>query len=168
MKMKVPDEDGFIAVVNPDRYKGFVDNNWQLKQLFDHFVNQMNEQNLIVWQTNNDGGGQWDVEILDTESEHRAFRQFEKTIEVTTGELCLTNYTDLTMAAQFEDERVPAKHNAHLKFEVDNGLCSITVRQMFDPDKYDDDSIPIHFELVVKKIPDKSMTAAAGVYWSMV
>jgi len=45
-------EDGSISIVNADKYKGYVDSDWQLDQLFQHFNDQMNNNNLIIWKSN--------------------------------------------------------------------------------------------------------------------
>ncbi|MGZ3754561.1 MAG: hypothetical protein ACXVAY_12540 [Mucilaginibacter sp.] len=136
MKLKIIDDDGFIALVNSANYQGFVDEDWQFDQLMSHFVDQMNHGNIIVWQTSNYGGRNWLVSFQEQPSSTHAFRQFEQLINVTTGELFLTNYSDLTMAAQFSDVSIPAAYNADLKIKLENGWYRLTVRQMFDPVNY--------------------------------
>jgi hypothetical protein len=41
-RFKITDDSGFLAIVNPHKYNSFVDENWELPQLFNHFVNEMN------------------------------------------------------------------------------------------------------------------------------
>jgi hypothetical protein len=48
MKIDFLDEDGFISIINADKYRGFVDGDWQLNQLLQHFVDQMNSHNMII------------------------------------------------------------------------------------------------------------------------
>ena len=55
MKIKVNDFDGIISLVNSETYQSFVDENWKLEQLKKHFINEMNKESIIVWQTNNFG-----------------------------------------------------------------------------------------------------------------
>jgi hypothetical protein len=130
--LNIFDQDGFIAIVNTDKYSSFVDNDWELDQLMAHFINQMNQDSFVIWATNYQGGD-WQVKITDKPSNDKVYRQFSKTIQVTTGELYLTNYTDLTMAAQFADEKVPSKHNSNLFVKIPNGKYELQIRQMFDP-----------------------------------
>jgi hypothetical protein len=74
---------------------------------------------------------------LDKPSNQKAFREFSKSIDVTKGQLFSTNYEDLTMAAQFDEEKIPAKHNSELFIKLDNGKYNFLVRQMFDTENYD-------------------------------
>ena len=170
MKLTITDDDGFIALVNSDNYQGFVDADWQFDQLMSHFVDQMNQGNIIVWQTSNDGGGNWTVSFQERPSNAGAFRQFEHLINVTTGELFLSNYSDLTMAAQFSDLPIPAAHNADLKINLENGQYRITVRQLFNPDNYPghfytetDDNIS--FEIIITSITKLVQQKVNKIYW---
>ena len=166
MEFELFDEDGVIALVNADRYRGFVDNDWSLNQLLDHFINEMVSENLIAWQSNNIGGEDWKIEILVTPSERKSFREFEQTINVTNGELYLASYTDLTMAAQFEDEVIPSKENANLKYELMNGKYLAIVRQMFNPDSYEnEESDDTDFEIILKPVNEYISTKIDAVHW---
>jgi hypothetical protein len=131
MKLKITDGSGFMALVNADAYETFVNEDWQLTQLMDHFISEMNENNLIIWGTGVEK--EWIVDILE-KSTSSYFRAFSKTIQVTNGCLYLTNYEDLTMAAQFSDEVLPQKHNSDLKIEMENGFYNVTVKQLSDPE----------------------------------
>ena len=170
MNLKIIDDDGFIAIVNSANYQGFVDDDWQLDQLMSHFVNHMNQGNIIVWQTSNDGGGNWSVSSQEYPSNTHAFRQFEQNINVTTGELFLTNYSDLTMAAQFSEASIPATHNADLKIVLKNGLYKVTVRQLFDPDTHmnhfdSERNEDISFEIVFTPTTESQNQQVSSVYW---
>lgn len=158
---EIYDEDGFIALVNTNSYQSFVDEDWELDQLLGHFVKQMNRDALLVWATA-PGGGLWKITVTDKPSAEAAFREVEKTVDVTKGKLYLINYTDLTMAAQFKDEVLPAKDNADFFVELPKGKYSVTVRQMFNPDDYDYKADNT-FELVIK--PCTESTSAKAVYW---
>ena len=155
MKLKITDDDGFIALVNSATYQSFVDEDWQFDQLISHFVNQMNQRNLIIWQTNDNGGGDWLVSFQEQQSTNRAFREFSQLINVTDGALYLTNYSDLTMAAQFSDSPIPAVHSADLKIELENGVYKFSVRQVVNPHDLDQDfetdgDESISFEIVIE------------------
>ena len=165
MTFNFSDEDGFISIVNAERYKGFVDSDWKLEQLFNHFTDQMNERNLIIWTSNQDGGNEWEVEILNQPSSKEEFRSFNFPICVTNNCLYLVSYTDLTMAAQFEDEIVPAKHGSHLKFDISDGLYDVTIRQMFNPKELDYEAEMIHFEIVFNVTNTTEDKKANKVFW---
>lgn len=170
MKLKIIDDDGFIALVNNTLYQSFVDENWQFDQLMAHFVDQINAGNLVVWQTSNDGGGNLLVSLQGQPSDKHAFRQFEQLINVTTEELFLTNYSDLTMAAQFSDVSIPAAHNADLKIKLENGWYALTVRQLFNPDNYiehfdTEGEENVSFEIVITPINKHVQQQINNVYW---
>jgi hypothetical protein len=173
MRISIDDEDGIIAIVNAARYFGFVDPDWELQQLKQHFISEMNNNNLIVWRTNI-YGGTWNIEMRERPSAEKAFRQFEKTISVTRGELYIASYTDLTMAAQFEEERIPSTVNADVRIEIANGEYNFTVRQMFDPAEYDeslsedavDDSSRVHFEIITLPVRiNEAGPKTTAVFW---
>jgi hypothetical protein len=148
-KNKITDDSGFLAIVNQHKYNSFVDENWELPQLFNHFVNEMNNETLIIWSTGS--SGEWTVLCSDKPSTKKPYREFTKSIVVTDGQLCLTNYEDLTMAAQFADHKIPAAHNAELLIALQNGQYSFTVRQMFDPEDYDyEPDGKVNFEIIMR------------------
>ncbi|HEY9260871.1 hypothetical protein [Chitinophaga sp.] len=155
----VYDDDGYIGIVNADSYISFVDSDWQLNQLFNHFSKAINDETLIVWGTS-PGGGSWIVDFLEARSEQQSFREFESTIVVTDGRLYLVNYTDLTMAAQFEDYTLPDKRNTDLCIELQPGRYRCIVRQMFIPEKDGD-----RFEIILRPAERKG-EPVNDVYWN--
>ncbi len=170
MKLNITDDDGFIAIVNGARYQSFLEENWQLDKLMSHFVDQMNIGNIIIWQTSNDGGGNWCVKFQEEQSTTPAFRQFTQSINVTSGELFLTNYSDLTMAAQYSDVPIPSVHNTDLKIELENGFYEVTIKQLFDPSncwEYFDDQNEdiIAFEVIISPSLKDIQQMVNNVYW---
>ena len=166
MKFIISDEDGLIALVNTNEYKTFVNEEWSLKQLFEHFIIQMNRQHLIIWKTNDDGGSKWVVDVLFASSGKHAFREFNKTINVTDGKLYLVTYSDITMAAQFEDEVLPSKQNSNLEIALENGIYNSTVRQIFDPKNYDYKATKeTSFEIIFTKITADTISHSENVFW---
>jgi hypothetical protein len=160
--LTITDDSGFVAIVNADRYHSFVDGNWELSQLLNHFVHEMNNDNLIIWQTGAEGN--WQVQFVDKQTTQKSFREFSTSIEVTDRQLFLTNYEDLTMAAQFEDEKVPAKQNAHCYIQLDNGKYKVTVRQLFSPNQYVNDG-NINFEVVIQADAIGNSQYISEVFW---
>ncbi len=132
MEYKITDDSGFLALVNNENYNSFVKENWELDELFNHFVNQMNENSFLIWKTNN-GGGYWNLKFVRKSSNIKSFREFKSNIKVTNKKIYLSNYEDLTMAASYFNNKIPSKHNSDLYYELENGLYNITIRQLFDP-----------------------------------
>ncbi|MET4083186.1 hypothetical protein ABIB40_003155 [Pedobacter sp. UYP30] len=165
MTFEFSDGDGFISIVNADKYKGFVDNDWGLDQLFNHFVDQMNDRNIIIWTSNEDGGNEWNIHISNRPSLNDEFRHFSFPIVVTNECLYLVPYDDLTMVAQFESEVISAKYNSHLKIEMTNGSYNVTIRQMFDPKNFDYESDIIHFEMIFNSVNTIANQKADKVFW---
>lgn len=147
---KIPDDSGFSAIVNADQYPSYVKRDWHFDDLKLHFTEAMNNESLIIWGTGIEGD--WAVKFVETPSPRKAFREFNQRIRVTSGGLYLTNYEDLSLAAQFEDRKIPAMHRSDLFIPMDNGRYALTIRQMFNPngarEKWRDD---VNFEVVVQK-----------------
>lgn len=162
-RLQISDDSGFVAIVNTARYHSFVDQDWEMAQLFHHFVSEMNNEHIIIWATGAENV--WEVALLDKPTTQEAFRTFTKTICVTNGQLFLTNYEDLTMAAQFTDEKLPGQHNADLAIPLNNGNYRCTIRQLFDPaasDSHPGDKP--HFEIIIQ--PNYGPAIATDqVYW---
>jgi hypothetical protein len=100
-QIKISDDSGFLAIVNSESYQSFVDEDWQLTQLIEHFVNEMNNKSLVIWSTGLPSI--WVVSFVDRPIHKNPFREFTTTITVTEGKLYLTNFEDLSMSAQFEE-----------------------------------------------------------------
>lgn len=163
--LKITDDSGFLGIVNADTYKSFVSEAWELSQLFDHFIDEMNNDHLILWATRAENV--WTVNFASKPSEIKSFREFCKTIEVTNGKIFLTNYEDLTIAAQNDDEKIPAEHNADLSIDLDNGRYEFQIRQLFDPEdnNYEPEG-KVNFEIVVQADANKKSQHIDKVFLS--
>jgi len=160
MELQVYDENGIFSIVNIQNYQSFVDDDWSLEQLINHFVIQMNKQTCIVWQVSNEGGGDWILQILENKSEKNSFRECTKTIEVTNNVLHFVNYTNLTMAAQFIDNKI----STDWKIELENGYYEITIRQMFNPYDYEIEQEEV-FEVIPRQITLENLNKVEQVFW---
>jgi len=129
--LEVSDDSGFLAVVVPAAYEGFVAPDWQFDQLFRHFAAQMGRRSLLLWGTGLEGV--WRVEARQRRSRTRGFREVSGPIRVVGGAVLVTNYESLTMAAQFADVRLPERHQRDLVVELPDGEYACRVVQMFDP-----------------------------------
>lgn len=162
-KLKITDDSGFLALVNSETYQSFVDKNWELTQLMNHFVDEMNKNSIIFWATGSEN--EWTVSFVDKPSNKNSFREFTKTINITNEKMHLTNYEDLTMAAQFEDTKIPAEHNSGLTIKLNNGLYELTIRQMFDPEDYGYEAEgKINFEIVMQQT-NIQLHKIDKIYW---
>ena len=162
--LTITDDSGFIGIVNTDNFKSFVSEDWELSQLFKHFIDEMNSDNLILWSTSSENV--WTISFVGKPSDKKSFREFYKTIEVTNKRVFLTNYEDLTMAAQYEDEKIPANHNADLYLQLDNGRHEFQVRQLFDPEDYEyDPKGKVNFEIIVQTDIPKQVQQIDKVFW---
>ena len=159
--LTISDDSGFLAIVNADRYKTYIKEDWDLSELFGRFVEEMNNQNMIIWSTGCEN--KWTVTVTKTFSKNKALREISRTITVTKGRLYLRNYEDLTMAAQYEDEKIPAKHNNELYIEAENGIYKLTIRQFFDQNNLTS-QVP-HFEIVVQKDSLEKLTPINNILW---
>ena len=163
-KLNITDDSGFLAIANAEKYNAFVSENWELPELVGRFVEEMNRENLIIWGTSM-GGGEWIVAFLNKATNKKAFREFDKSIVVTNGQLYLTNYEDLTMAAAYANEKIPAKHNSDLIIPLENGRYVFTIRQMFDPDDYNYEAEgKVNFEIVIK-LDNNPTEKIENVFW---
>lgn len=161
---KLPDDSGFSAIVNADKYPSFVKRDWHFNDLKQHFTEAMNNETLIIWGTGMEGD--WSVKFVEQPSPQQAFREFQKIIRVTTGGLYLTNYEDLTLAAQFEDRKIPAMHRSDLFVPMNNGRYNLTIRQMFSPgSSHAALAGQINFEVVVQKAPENGVQKVASIFW---
>jgi len=145
--LSITDDSGFLAIVNADKYNSFINGNWTLLQLFEWFVDEMNRDILIIWSTGSENT--WTVNFVNKPSDKKSFREFSKTMTVTDGQIFLTNYEDLTMSAQYENEKIPSKHNVDLCVKLDNGIYEFKIRQLFDPTHYKHEAGGVGFEIVI-------------------
>lgn len=119
------DEDGFVALVAPDAYSGFVDEDWELEDLLARFVEQMNREVLFIAYPGPDDANA----ALELSPQALSATRRQATGVVTVGEdgLWLTDYTQLTMAAQFADESALSRYAQRLP--VEPGRYRITLHE---------------------------------------
>lgn len=130
-------DTNFLAIVNTNRYFSYVDEDWDLKMLKKHFIKQTEQGNILVMQMTNEGiEDDWKirVEFGDSILESECFRKDTGYIKVDNSELCFVEYTCLTMAAQFKDEKVPDNYCDKFRFKIDNGVYKVNITQFYDVD----------------------------------
>ena len=134
MSFQITDDSGFLALIDPDQYISFVDEDWEFDQLIAHFKEQMKEHNLLIWHTGREDI--WNLKINNKITEQKGFREIIGQIKVK-NKLCLVNYEDLTMAAQFKDEILPLNHNKDLIIPLEEGNYRCRIIQMSDPEDWE-------------------------------
>jgi hypothetical protein len=164
--LKITDDSGFIAIVNPAKYNSFLSADWNFEQLRERFIDEMNKETLIIWSTGVEG--EWNMQLLENPSGKTSFREFEKTIEVTDGQLCFINYEDLSMAAQFEDVQIASEQDDSRSIKIANGKYIILVRQLFNPAIYQEEQLEnVHFEIIIKQAGMNSgKSKIANIFWT--
>lgn len=148
--LEISDDSGFMGLVNVETYDSFVSENWGFDDLRERFIREMNRCTMLFWSTGREG--LWNVRITTDKEEHKPFRTIRGKISVTDEKLFLINYEDLSMAAQFQNEKLPLRHNADLGLRIENGNYNVKINQLFNPDSLmpeDDDKV--HFEIVIEK-----------------
>jgi hypothetical protein len=126
---RIADDSGFLALVDPDSYEGFL-GDWDYDSIMVRFREAMASRSLLLWHTGH--GGFWQVAVSDP-APASGFRRTAGPIRSAKGRLLITNYESLTMAAQFEDVRLPEPHLADLLIEVAPGDHTCEVTQVYDP-----------------------------------
>jgi hypothetical protein len=129
---KLTDDSGFLAIVDPDAYEGFVQKEWTLDSLRQRFAREMANRHLLIWSTG--VGNVWNVQVSFQPTKASGFREIVGTINSSRGRLLLTNYESLTMAAGFADISLPGAHEQENVLQVQPGLYDCRLVQLSDPD----------------------------------
>jgi hypothetical protein len=126
--LQVTDDSGFLALIDPDAYSGFVTHDWDLDDVVDRFRREMAARHLLIWGTGVEGC--WTVEVSLEARPEAGAREVVGSIVSSRGRLLVTNYESLTMAAQFEDVTLPEPHQVNDVLDVTPGTyrCRIVQR----------------------------------------
>ncbi len=144
----------FIGIVDVNTYHSFVDENWEFDVLCARFVEEMQKGDIIVVCMTKEGveySWRIAVEIGTPFREQLCYRSAEGYIQVTDGALYLADYDSLTMAAQYENEKLPNEYCAKDKIVIDNGIYKVRIQQFYDCDANlrtggDETDLLLHFE----------------------
>jgi hypothetical protein len=131
-------DTNFIGLVNAQEYKSFVNEDWELVELLNHFSSGMLNGNILVYQMTNEGiEHSWniDVEIGSESTDEECFRKAEGYIKVTNNKLYIVDYDCLTMSAQFEDNKVPDENCENNQINLNNGTYKVSFYQYFNVDE---------------------------------
>ncbi|PEF97125.1 hypothetical protein [Bacillus toyonensis] len=131
-------DTNFIGVANTNKYESFVDGDWELDNLLQHFGDEMKQGHILVFQMTEEGiEHSWRVEVRKGTEKitHKYFRKAVGHIQVTENQLYLVDYDCLTMAAQFQNHKVPDQNCSKYKIEIENGFYEVEVVQYYNVDE---------------------------------
>jgi hypothetical protein len=129
-QITISDDSGFLALVDPDAYQSFVDEDWSFSQLLDHFKAEMSAHHLLIWATGREDV--WRLQITTT-AWSCGYRAVTGSIVTMKGRLLLTNYDDLTLAAQFREVLLPQLHQTGQVCTISPGAYSCRIVQTVAP-----------------------------------
>ena len=132
MPFKVTDDSGFLALIDPDAYRGFVHADWTWETIQERFRQEMRERHLLIWGTGMEH--LWSIDVSFRPITAAGFRETTGSIIASQGRLLLTNYESLTMAAQFPDIILPQAHERGQILSVSPGLYDCRIIQLSDPE----------------------------------
>lgn len=121
-----------LAIGDLDRYESFVGDWDENDRLRKHLIAQADKEAIIAW-----GSGfetDWVVSIQPGFSGRKGYREFRSVISTPSGKLHIVNYDSLTMAAQFDDYRLPDKETYAYAFQVPPGRYQFRIVQLVNPD----------------------------------
>ncbi len=135
------DDSGLLSLTDVACYKSFLSEDWTYEGIVEHFEKEMEKRSVLVWDCG-DGGDSYSVEVRRRITEEHGIRAFEGSITASDGKLHIISYSSLTMAAQFEDERLPSFHEATNCIEVERGTYRVRIIQLFDPARTEETPAP--------------------------
>ena len=118
---------GCLAILDLSKYSGFVDENWELEQLKTHIRSENSKGHIVPWGCTSCN---WNIEIHLGEPSVKGYRR-HKSFLISEGELLLTTYDSISMAAQFSDVELPEAHEQDQVFKLEKGEYEVLVVENF-------------------------------------
>ncbi|CAA6830319.1 MAG: Unknown protein [uncultured Aureispira sp.] len=146
---QISDDASFLGLINTDLYESFIHEDWEFEDIEVRVIRECQKGHLLFWGTS--VPNLWTVRICNQASTQKAFQSFEGKINVTNSKLHLINYESITLAAHFEDEKLPNSDIEALYVPLENGVYTVHVRQLFDPEKEVLEEESLGFEIVLQK-----------------
>ncbi|KXO88027.1 hypothetical protein AXK56_11615 [Tsukamurella pulmonis] len=121
------DDDGFVLLITPDSYDSYIDRNWTLEQITTRFTEQMTARSMFAAYVGQDAALH-QLTYGPPALSAVVAREASSVVDVAEGGLWLTDYTQITMAAQFEDEQPIGTYSTRLP--VDPGRYEVRLHQL--------------------------------------
>lgn len=138
--------------------------NWELEQLKDHIRNENSKGHIVAWGVTSCN---WNIEIHFSEPDTEGYRSYSSFIE-TAGELLLTTYDSITMAAQFSDTVLPEAHEDEQIIKLSKGIYKVTVVQNFPTELIETEELwgltGTHYLIYIRKV-SKNENHKGGLPW---
>lgn len=131
-QIRIIDDSGLLGLVDTQSYSAFVSEDWSYDDIISHFEQQMQQKTILVWDCG-DGGDDYSIEVRRGFTTEAGFREVTGGITSSGDGLYVASYTALTMAAQFDDETLPSKHEADAHVTLEPGPYRLRIVQRFDP-----------------------------------
>lgn len=166
-EFEITDDAGFLGLVNANLYRSFIDEDWEFDQLKERIIQESNKGHLLFWGT--EVPNTWTVRVCSTPVADKEIKSFEGKINVTKSKLYLLNYETISIAAQFDDKHLSEDDLKDYCIPLENGVYSVTIRQLLDPEEDDIREEALGFELVLQKIsnsPADAVNKLGSLVWS--
>lgn len=132
MQIHVCGDGSLIALADLSTYKSFVDKNWHEDfKLQKHLLDESDRLAIALWGTGFESD--WKVEFREGITQLEGVRSMEQYINNSSGSLHLINYDSLTMAAQFEDYKLPDEETEAYEVSLPKGVLKVRIIQLIDP-----------------------------------
>lgn len=132
--ISITDDSGLLSLVDVSCYSPFVSEEWTYEEILRHFERQMVIKSMLVWECG-DGGGTYSIVVRRGITSEAGVREVLGSIVASADALHVVSYDALTMAAQFQDEKLPSRHEASAVISVAPGPYRVRVVQKFDPSR---------------------------------
>jgi hypothetical protein len=132
MRIQVFGDGTMLALVNTAKYTSFVGKDWyENNNLSNHITTQTNQLSILAWGTGFNFG--WIVEFSEGISSKSGFREFTGYLNNEENALFFADYDRLTMAAQFDDIKMPDRETLNFRIDISQGIYKVRVLQIADP-----------------------------------
>lgn len=121
------DDDGFVLLITPDTYLSFIDEDWTLEQVTSRFTEQMNSGSMFAAYV----GEGFVLDRLNygpPDPAEAIAREAASVVDVGADGIWITDYTQITMAAQFADYSPLGEYSTRLP--VDAGRYEVRLKQL--------------------------------------
>jgi hypothetical protein len=167
VKTYVVPADYCLAIVDAAAYPSFVSGQWDLDDIRRHFVEQMRCGTMLAWGTG--APANWRLQVGGPRRFGGGYREFTGRIRASEGVLHLVSYDELTMAAQFADERLPGRGVRRRSVRLPAGQYDCRVVQLFDPVAADSRAVfeqkTPHYAVILKRARGAAPPALRRVPW---